>query len=72
MTVYCISFEKSDITSIKISKKDVPTDAYEIVEGSYKNNVNKGTASVVIRGTSEEYGGEKTVTFKIVQKKLFW
>lgn len=37
---------------------------YEIVENSYKNNIKKGTATVVIRGCGE-YVGEKTVSFKI-------
>lgn len=37
---------------------------YEIVENSYKNNIKKGTATVVIRGC-DEYVGEKTVSFKI-------
>ncbi|MBR5578628.1 MAG: hypothetical protein IKW28_06505, partial [Lachnospiraceae bacterium] len=36
----------------------------EIVEGSYINNVKMGTAKVTIRGVGE-YGGIKTVTFKI-------
>ena len=36
----------------------------EIIEGSYINNVKMGTAKVTIRGVGE-YGGIKTVTFKI-------
>ncbi len=44
---------------------------YEIVEGSYKNNVKKGTASVTVKGL-DNYGGEKTVKFKIVPKELIW
>ena len=45
---------------------------FEIVPGSYKNNVKKGTASVTLRGISETtdggsglYGGTKTIKFKI-------
>ena len=51
---------------------------FEIVEGSYKNNVAKGTASVTIRGISENgglYGGTKTIKFKIGKRTLdewFW
>ena len=37
---------------------------WEIVPDSYKNNVKKGTASVTIRGLGD-YGGTKTVRFKI-------
>ena len=35
----------------------------------YKNNVNKGTASVTFRGVGD-YGGEKTVTFKIKVRSI--
>lgn len=49
----------------------VDPENYEI-EG-YTNNVNKGTAKAVIRGTGE-YGGEKTVSFKIGIRSIadFW
>ena len=53
---------------IKLTIKDVPV-TFEIVEGSYINNVNKGTAKVTLRGTGN-YGGYKTVTFKIGQKNI--
>ena len=43
---------------------------FEIVEGSYKNNLKKGTASVTLRGIGE-YGGTKTIKFKIEAKGLF-
>ena len=42
---------------------------YEIVAGSYSNNINKGKAKVVIRGLGN-YGGTKTATFKIKGKGL--
>lgn len=44
---------------------------FEIDEESYVNNVNKGKASVTIRGTGN-YGGTKTVTFNIGAKKFLW
>lgn len=44
---------------------------YEIVEGSFKNNINKGKASVTIRGIGDYYG-TKVVTFKIKEKGLTW
>ena len=40
---------------------------FEIVEGSYLNNVNKGTAKVTIHGIGD-YGGYRTVSFKIVTR----
>lgn len=44
---------------------------YEIVEGSYINNINKGTASVTIRGIGN-YGGMRKISFKVKAKKLLW
>lgn len=42
---------------------------YEIVPDSYENNIKKGTAKVTIRGiVGSNYGGTKTVTFKITAK----
>ncbi|MCM1266301.1 MAG: leucine-rich repeat protein [Bacteroidales bacterium] len=42
---------------------------FEIVEGSYVNNIKKGNASVTIRGL-KDYGGTKTVKFKINTRKI--
>ena len=36
---------------------------------SYSNNINKGTATAVIKGVNE-YSGTKTIKFKITQKKM--
>jgi hypothetical protein len=47
----------------------ISSENYEIVPGSYKKNVNKGTASVTVRGISG-YGGTKTINFKIVSRKI--
>ena len=44
---------------------------FEIVEGSYRNNLKKGTASVTLRGLGE-YGGTKTIKFKIGVRGFFW
>ena len=41
---------------------------YKII--SYTNNVNKGTAKLTIQGQGENYGGTKTVSFKIKSKSL--
>ena len=42
---------------------------YEIVEGSYKNNVKVGTATVQIRGKNA-YTGTRTVKFKITKNTV--
>jgi len=44
---------------------------YEIVEGTYSKNVSKGTASVMVKGLGN-YGGTKTVKFKITGKEFVW
>ncbi len=41
----------------------------EVVEGSYVKNVNKGTAKVTFRGIGE-YGGIKTVSYKIGSRSI--
>lgn len=42
------------------------SDEYEL---DYENNINVGTASVIVRGTGN-YGGAKRVTFKITAKSI--
>lgn len=61
-----------DSVTVRIGKETLSlgTD-YEIVENSYINNVKKGTASVTIIGKGN-YGGAKTVKFKITARKLSW
>lgn len=44
---------------------------YEIVPGSYTNNVNSGIAKLKIRGKGE-YFGTKVVVYKIYVNKFFW
>lgn len=61
---------------ITLTEKDFITalewkDDYRIVEGSYTNNINKGTASVMIAGVGD-YGGTQKVTFKIDAKAMVW
>lgn len=52
---------------VKIGSTTLEKIDYEIV--SYSNNATKGIAKVTIRGIGN-YGGEKTVTFKINSKKV--
>ena len=59
-----VTLSKDDIT-VKVGTTVLGADDYEIV--SYSNNVAKGTATVVLKGVGE-YGGTKTVTFKIAEK----
>lgn len=66
-----VRLKKSDIV-IKKGKDDISNQVtYEIDESTYKNNVNKGKASVVIRGYGE-YGGSKTVNYTIGTKLFIW
>jgi len=58
-----------DELTVKIGKTTLTGEDYEIV--SYSNNVKKGTASMVIKGVGN-YGGTKTVSFKINAKSLSW
>lgn len=64
-----IELGKDDIT-VMLNGQKVSMENYEIVEGSYKNNVRKGTATVTIHGCGENFGGTKVISFKIVQRKL--
>ncbi len=65
-----IVLSKDDI-NVKVGKKTLQKDQYEIVSSSYKNNLNSGTAKVTIRG-KEGYGGVKTISFQINKKTMNW
>lgn len=66
-----ITLDKDDIT-VKLNGSHLRfgTD-YEIIGGSYINNIKKGTAEVTIAGKGK-YGGMKTVKFKIISKRFQW
>lgn len=64
-----IELDEKDI-KVMLGGRQLAPDEYEIVEGSYVNNVKKGVAKLTIRGCTKECGGTKTVTFKIVQKPM--
>lgn len=62
-----VSGEKQIIVTMKVNgetKTLVEGTDYEIVKTGYSKNINKGTGKLVIRGINE-YGGTKTVSFKI-------
>ncbi len=63
-----IILEKADITVVA-GGRTLGKDQFEIVEGSYLNNNKKGTAKVTLHGIGE-YGGYKTVSFKIGQRSI--
>lgn len=66
-----IRIDKSNLM-VKVGSDILTDDQYEILEDTYKNNINKGTASVQIRGVGDIYGGTKTVKFKIGSKGFQW
>lgn len=66
-----IKLDASDFT-IKVGDTTLKEGKhYYIDEDSYKNNIDKGTASVTIVGMGN-YGGKKTVDFKITGRAVAW
>ncbi len=63
-----ITLEEKDIV-VSVDGMSVSAEEYTILESGYVNNVNKGTAKLTIQGKGN-YGGTKTVTFKIKGKGL--
>lgn len=54
---------------VKGKWEEIDKSCFEIT--GYSNNVKKGTAKLTIHGTGE-YGGSKTVSFKINAKPMIW
>lgn len=66
-----ITLEGKDIT-VKIGKDKLTYGKdYVILDNSYTNNLNKGTASVTIKGIGN-YAGYKVVKYKIKSKPFEW
>ncbi len=69
-----IKLSDADLTDI-LTTKDKDGGTVNLVPGTdfkvtgYSSNVKKGTAKVILKGTGN-YAGTKTLTFKIVQKKV--
>lgn len=61
-----IELKETDI-SVLMNGMPVSSEEYEII--SYTNNINKGTAKLTIQGKGN-YGGTKTVSFKIKGKSM--
>lgn len=68
-----VTLDKTDEKQllVKVNGKRVEPDQFEIVPGSYTNNVKKGTASVTLKGM-DNYGGTKKVNFRIKAKGFLW
>nr|MCR5267804.1 leucine-rich repeat protein [Lachnospiraceae bacterium] len=65
-----VKLNKGDI-KWKSGGKFVNDVTFDFDESSYKNNVNKGKATVIVKGTGN-YGGTKTITFTIGSKGILW
>lgn len=65
-----IILEETQIT-VTMKGTALTPEQYQIIPGSYRNNVKKGSASVTIRGLGN-YGGTKTVKFTIRAKGFLW
>lgn len=63
-----VVLKKEDLV-VKLNGQELSKDNYTIV--SYVNNRKKGTAKVTIQGVGE-YGGQKTVNFKINPRIIAW
>ena len=67
-----ITLSAADFSKARIGKTQLVYGVdYEIVPGSYEKNINKGNATVTIRGIGN-YGDEKKVTFRITSAALKW
>ena len=67
--VYDEDPEKFPITVTLAGKQLTFGEDYEVVPGTYKNNVKRGTARVTIRGIGS-YGGLKNISFKITARTI--
>lgn len=63
-----VTLSKDDLT-VKVGKITLSADDYTII--GYSNNHKKGTAKVTIQGIGN-YGGTKTISFKILSYKMKW
>ena len=67
-----ITLQAGDFKKAKLGGKPlVYGEDYRIVPGSYKNNVNRGTAELTVEGIGN-FGGTKKVTFKIKSSAFRW
>ena len=73
-----ITFDKDDFmnyTGVWIQNSgNYPSPVYgqDYVVAEYHNNIERGKATIVLKGIGDEWGGTKKVTFRIVSKELEW
>lgn len=66
-----LSPEDLTVTMNGVAEPLVLGEDYEILNESYVNHIKKGRAKVTLRGLGN-YGGEKTITYNIGAKSLWW
>lgn len=66
-----ITIEEKDIVGMDGKMQLVPGKDFQILNNTYNNNRNKGTATVTVKGIGE-YGGTTTIKFTIGSKGLLW
>lgn len=67
-----VKLTSSDIELTLNGAKLVYGTDYIIDESTYTNNTKKGKATVVLRGTGKNFGGQRKITFTIGSKLLVW
>jgi len=63
------AIEPDDMIEVKLNKQILSAENYEVA--GYTNNINKGTATVIIKGKND-CGGVKIVKFRIKEKGFLW
>lgn len=66
-----ITITEEDFTKIKVGDTTLKLGKHYEITGDYSDNINKGNAKVTIKGIGN-YGGTKTVTFKIASRPMTW
>lgn len=66
-----VKLDYKDIVIMDGNKELVGGEDYIILE-DYKNNINKGTATVTLKGISDTYGGTVNVKYSIGTKGMLW
>ena len=62
----------SGITVQSSGKLPIPVYGEDYIITGYRNNVKTGSATLILKGIGDKWGGTKEVTFRIVPKELKW
>jgi len=67
-----ITFTPEDFKELKLNNAPVDFETvFDVDNITYENNINKGTAKVILKGNEANgYGGEKVIAFKISQRSI--